>query len=309
MSYSSKIKADLSKIVGEKRCCQRAELSALVRTSGSITLSGFHQLNIVIRTENSSVARHIFALIKKLYGVSAEVTVKKNTGLKKSNTYESTIRDAKEILMDLGIITEQTGLLGINNQVPTEFALSECCKRAYVRGTFMGAGSVSDPEKQYHMEFIAHNAEFAESFTALLSDFDIESKVLERKNNYIVYIKESEKIIDILNIIGAHKFLLNFENVRIIKEMKNNVNRIVNCETANINKTLDASYAQVTNIRKIQEAIGLSGLDDSLKEIASLRIENPELSLKELGELLDPPLSKSGVNHRLKKLEKIAEKL
>lgn len=185
----------------------------------------------------------------------------------------------------------------------------EDIKRAYIRGAFIGGGSISNPEKTYHLEFVTHSEEYAKDLSNLINTFSLNSKVIQRKNSFIVYIKEGEQIVDLLNVIGAHSSLLEIENIRIMKEMRNNVNRLVNCETANLSKTVNAAVRQVESIKLIQSQIGLQRLPDNLREIAELRLNYPDESLKELGEMLDPPVGKSGINHRLRKIEKIAEEL
>lgn len=309
MSFSSTIKTNLSRITHDRRCCQRAELSALIRTSGSISLRGFSGTDLTIRTENAAVARLVFTLFKKIYALHTELIIKKGSGVKRGNIYEIFIENAQEILADLGIILISDGLFEINRSVPEALVENDCCPRAYIRGAFLGAGSVSDPEKTYHLEFNLHSYQYALSFQELVNRYDLNAKVIQRKSNHIVYLKESEKIVDLLNVIGAHHSLLEFENVRIIKGMRNSVNRLVNCETANLNKTVDAAVRQVEVIRALDEYLGLEQLPDSLKQIALIRLENEDLSLKEIGEMLDPPIGKSGVNHRFKKMEKMLEEL
>lgn len=310
MSFSSKMKNNLSRIKFEDKCCQKAELSALIRVSGTIQFKGLKKFKLTIMTENAAIARHIFTLFKKTFNIQTEVLVRKNKTLKKTNSYMIVIENAFDILMALEIIGEVDGMLGINHGMPDTIVEKECCKRAYLRGIFMGGGSVSDPEKSYHLELTLHNNKYGEALSAfLLASYDLETKFIVRKNNYILYFKDGDQIVDFLNIIGAHTALLNFENVRIVKQMRNNVNRLVNCETANLNKTVDAAFRQVRDIELIRERRGLESLPDNLREIAELRLENPDMSLRELGEELYPPVGKSGVNHRLRKLEAIAESI
>lgn len=182
-----------------------------------------------------------------------------------------------------------------------------CCKRAFLRGAFLAGGSVSDPEKTYHLEIAAHYRDFASLIRTIINTYALHSKVIRRKGSMVVYLKEGENIVDFLNIIGAHRALLTLENIRILKEMRNNVNRLVNCETANLDKTVNASVRQISNIKYIQQHIGLETLPENLKEIAVMRLKHTDASLRELGDMLNPPLGKSGVNHRLRKLEKIAD--
>ncbi len=309
MSFSSKTKNELTRMIGEDKCCQIAELSALIKVSGTLSLSGFKRIDLTIITENPAIARRVFSLLKKVFGISSEIHVKQNKNLKKTNTYLIQIPDATDLLNQLGIIETESDLLGIRDGVAEYIVKKECCIRAYLRGAFLGGGSISDPEKGYHAELVTHQRGFAEALVSLLSTYDVLGKIIERKNQYVVYLKEGDQIVDLLNIIGAHNTLLEFENVRIIKQMRNEVNRIVNCETANMNKTIDASFHQVADIRYIMDSVGLNFLSENLRELAELRLENTEISLKEIGELLEPPVGKSGVNHRFRKIEQIATEL
>ncbi len=183
-----------------------------------------------------------------------------------------------------------------------------CCKRAFLRGAFLVCGTMSDPAKSYHLEFVLHDESKTALLLKVLNAFELDAKVTHRKNNSVVYIKESEKIVDMLNIIGAHKILLELENLRIIKEMRGNVNRQVNCETANITKTVNACARQLDAIRRLEHTAGLSSLPPHLEEIARIRLNQPDISLSELGRLCTPPLGKSGVNHRLNKIIEIADR-
>lgn len=308
MSFSSKMKNNLSRIKFEDKCCQKAELSALIRVSGTIQFKGLKKFKLTIMTENAAIARHIFTLFKKTFNIHTEVQVRKNRTLKKTNSYMIVIEEAFAILEGLEIIGEVNGMLGINHGMPDNIVQKECCKRAYLRGIFMGGGSVSDPEKSYHLELTLHNNQYGEALSQFIFDhYQLESKHIVRKNNYVIYFKDGDQIVDFLNIIGAHSALLNFENVRIVKQMRNNVNRLVNCETANLNKVVDAAIRQVKDIELIQSKRGLDSLPDNLRAVAELRLENPDMSLKELGEALEPPVGKSGVNHRLRKIEAIAD--
>ena len=186
---------------------------------------------------------------------------------------------------------------------------NECCARAYIRGAFLEGGYVNDPENSYHLEIIQHNIKNAEFLVRIFEVFGLNFRILKKKEKIYIYIKDAESISTVINIIGAHKALLNFENIRALHEMRNNINRVVNCETANLSKTLDASVRQVKIITEIAEKVGLSALPKDLQEIAEARLTNPDMSLKELGESLENKLGKSGVNHRLKKIEEFHEKI
>ena len=238
--------------------------------------------------------------------------VKKSNSLKKNNIYMVVITEemgVRGLLSDTGILKEIDGIMSLDYRIETHIFKEDDTKKAYIRGAFIGGGSISNPEKTYHLEFVTHSEEYAKDLSNLINTFSLNSKVIQRKNSFIVYIKEGEQIVDLLNVIGAHSSLLEIENIRIMKEMRNNVNRLVNCETANLSKTVNAAVRQVESIKLIQTQIGLQRLPENLREIAELRLNYPDESLKELGEMLDPPVGKSGINHRLRKIEKIAEEL
>jgi DNA-binding protein WhiA len=282
-----------------------------MKVGGTIGFSG-KGLSFRITTENPASARLIFTLLKKQFNIHSKLMVKKSNSLKKNNIYMVVIDEemgVRGLLQETGILTEVEGVMGLDYGIHDEMVKTEGERRAYVRGAFLGGGSISNPEKTYHLEFVTHSEEYALELCKLINSFGLNSKVIQRKNSFIIYIKEGEQIVDLLNIIGAHSALMELENIRIIKEMRNNVNRLVNCETANLSKTVNASVRQVESIKLIQSQIGLQRLPKNLREIAELRLNYPDESLKELGEMLDPLIGKSGVNHRLRKIEKIAEEL
>ncbi len=313
MSFSSKTKNKLSKLVVKNNCCLVSELTALIQTSGTIQITGQHRLNLKVTTENASIARRLFMLLKAVLHINTEVMVRKNIRLKKNNSYVLLVTSqmgAGKLLERIGILKfSSSGTYNLNYRINAGITRRNCCKRAYIRGAFLGCGSISDPEKTYHMEFVTTNEEYANSLKDLINHFGLTSKITVRKSNFVIYLKEGEQIVDLLNIIGAHSALLYLENIRIYKEMRNNVNRIVNCETANLSKTVNAAVRQIRNIEYIRDTIGLEKLPNNLKEIARLRLSHSEASFKELGEMLSPPIGKSGVNHRLRKLDAIAEGL
>ncbi len=309
MSFSSKSKNEVVHIRSEGPCCNRAQLSGIIRVCGMIELGGLNTLNLRVTTENPAVARLVFILLKKLFKYQGKLTMRENKNLNKHHSYELLVKGSNEMLSELGILNLELGSMVLNDGLPLGLIEKPCCKRAYLRGVYLGSGSLSAPNKSYHLEIITHNEAYAEALAAFINTtFELGAKYTARKKNFIVYIKESEKIVDFLNIIGAHQTLLEYENVRIIKQMRNNVNRVVNCETANLNKTVNASYEQIFAIETLDRAIGLSALPERLREIAELRLDNPEATLVELGELLIPPIGKSGVNHRLKKIVEMASK-
>ncbi len=306
MSFSSKTKNELARRTSDSKCCQMAELSALVRVSGTIQLRGLGKTDLLITTENAAIGRMIFVLFKRSMRIHTDLEVVKNNVLRKNNSYQIKIMDATDILKRLEIMVEKDDSIVINNGLPKKLIEDECCKRAYIRGVFLGGGSLSDPEKSYHLELITHREDYANELKDLINSYELYARVIARKKNFIVYLKEGDQIVDLLNIIGAHSALMAFENVRIVKSMRNNINRLVNCETANLSKMVNAAVKQKKHIEIIDQYAGLDSLPDALKEIAMIRLSNTDVSLKELGEMLDPPIGKSGVNHRMKKIEKIA---
>ncbi|WP_096436937.1 DNA-binding protein WhiA [Alteribacter populi] len=307
MSFASVTKKELTQLEVDQ-CCKKAELAALIRMNGSLSF-GNKQFILDIQTENAAIARRIYSLIKDLFSIHVELLVRKKMRLKKNNVYVVRISNqAKRLLEDLKIID---GVFSFTRDISPELIETDCCKRAYLRGAFLAGGSVNHPEtSSYHLEIFSLYEEHNDSLRKLMNHFHLNAKMLERKKGFILYLKEGERISDFLNIIGAHQALLRFEDVRIMKDMRNSVNRLVNCETANLNKTVGAAMRQVENIRFIQEEVGLESLPDKLREIAELRVKHQDVTLKELGEMVESgKVSKSGVNHRLRKIDEFANKI
>lgn len=307
VSFASETKKELTNLE-MKECCEKAELSALLRMNGSLSFSN-RRLSIDIQTENAAIARRIYTLLKKGYDVTVELLVRKKMRLKKNNVYiVRLVEKSREILADLRIVRDDFSLI---RNISPELIEKKCCKRSYLRGAFLAGGSVNNPEtSSYHLEIFSLYKEHNDAICELMNGFDLNSKTLERRKGYITYLKEAEKITEFLNIIGAHNALLRFEDIRIVRDMRNSVNRLVNCETANLNKTIGAALRQIENIRYIDETVGLDILPDKLREIAQLRRDYQDVTLKELGEMVSGgKISKSGINHRLRKIDDIAEKL
>ena len=285
VSFSSLVKNELFEIYSPKHCAA-AEIAAIAGICGITAGSG-----IGIRTENAAVARKFFYLIKKSLKINADVSVRSNRLLNKNRVYCIQASVIEQIHM-IGEVTDR-----------------ECCKRAYIRGAFLAGGSLSDPSKSYHLEIVNTNRQKSEDLTAIINSFGLNARIIERKGHYIVYLKEGENIVDLLNIMGAHLSLMNMENLRIVKDMRNSVNRQVNCEMSNLSKTVQASIKQINDINTIDHIKGLGYLDDHLKAVAEIRLMYEEASLKEIGAMLSPPVGKSGVNHRLRRISEIAENL
>lgn len=311
MSFSSEVKDELSRQFPGARHCQISELAAIFSLCGSIMISADNSYALKVVTENVIVARKFYKLLKLAFDVEAEIAIAPNNRLNKSNAYTVIIRkneSALRILQAFRIVKDDGEILEevIVGNLITQQA---CCKRAFIRGAFLSAGSISDPNKFYHLEIVCNTENKALQLKNMINSFELESKVVPRKKNYVVYIKEGTQIVEMLNVMEAHVALMNLENVRILKEMRNSVNRRVNCETANSNKTVVAAVKQIKDIEYIRDTVGLESLSEGLSEVARVRLENPDVPLKDLGALLSVPVGKSGVNHRLKKISEIAESL
>ncbi|MBO8464228.1 MAG: DNA-binding protein WhiA [Firmicutes bacterium] len=312
MSFSSEVKEEIARIISPARHCQIAEIAAIISLCGRVQISEFDTYKLLIQTENAGVARKYYSLLKKAFQITASIIIKRNLYLKKSHTYLVKIDDHEQAVKVLQAIKlmDPYGQIQEEFSQITHFVLQrDCCKRAFIRGAFLASGSISDPEKNYHFEIVCTNEEKAKQLQEIMNTFHLDAKIVLRKKYYVVYIKEGARLVDILNVMEAHVALMKLENVRILKDMRNSVNRRVNCETANINKTVSAAMKQVEDIKYIQDTIGFSELSEGLAEIAKLRLSQPEATLKELGSMLNPPVGKSGVNHRLRKLSNIADDL
>lgn len=284
MSFSSEVKEELAKHLGKSRHCQIAELAALVAFESEAYEAG---------TENRMLREKYNLLVHRLFNIEES----------------HSIEDKKRIFSAIKMWNDRTEEPEPTETVNGLLVQQNCCKRAFVRGAFLAGGSISDPNKSYHFEIVCRTKEQAGQLRDIINSFDMDAKIVERKKYQVVYLKEGAQIVDILNIMEAHVALMNLENVRILKEMRNSVNRKVNCETANISKTVNAAVQQLRDIEYIKETAGLSSLPDNLREMALLRLEYPDAPLKELGTYLNPPVGKSGVNHRLRKISEIAEGL
>lgn len=286
MSFSSEVKNELAKRISPARHCQIAELAAIMNFCGQYGRDQKGDFTIGFQTENETVVRKGFTLLKKTYNI--------DTGSLLSE------EEVCGLLRKLGSPEEPVSRLLVKNA---------CCKRAFLRGAFLSTGSMSDPAKGYHLEFACTDPRKAEQLREMIEFFGIESKVILRKKYYVVYLKEGAGIVDLLNVFEAPVSLMNLENLRILKEMRNSVNRRVNCETANIAKTVNAAARQVEDIELLRSHGGFQELPEPLREMAEIRLEYPHAPLKELGEFFNPPIGKSGVNHRLRRLSRLAEEI
>jgi len=312
MSFSANVKNELASVEVIDECCLKSELSALLRTNGHIKKYENQQYYIYFITENPAIARRIFKLLKSLYNRNVEVSVRRSQKLKKNMKYTVFTDDkltVDRIIEDTDLLEKIGFRMQVSKKLPMHLLDNRCCKRAFLRGAFLGGGSMIDPEKTYHLEILMKGLYRTKDLIELLKYFDLEVKMVRRKEYYMIYIKESELVVDFLNIIGAHKALLELENIRALKGIRNDVNRIVNCETANLNKIVETSVRQVREIELIERELGLEELPKGLREVAIARLENPEIGMKDLGQILSKPIGKSGVNHRFRKITAIANEL
>lgn len=310
MSFSGEVKEELSKHINTSRHCQIAELAAILCFLGGVEEKNGN-FRLFLQSENEAVLRKCFTLLKKTFNIDTDIV---NANLLKDDKAHGEI----DVLTDKESIAKVLQAVKMYGEGAIQKAREEgvnpliiknaCCKRAFLRGVFLCIGSMSDPEKSYHLEFVCSHERMAQQLKNLIQGFELEAKIVIRKKYYVVYLKEGMGIVDLLNIMEAHVSLMNFENLRIVKEMRNSINRKVNCETANITKTVNASSKQIEDILLIREHYGFQNLQDNLRETAEIRLEYPDATLKELGQILNPPVGKSGMNHRLRKLSELADK-
>ena len=306
MSYASEVKKELTTLevhFGNAK----AELMALIRMNGSLGLSN-HRFILNVQTENPATARRIYSLLKQFYDVESELLVRRKMKLKKNNLYIVRLNKGSDyVLKDLDILDG----FQLKETVPLDFLDDDAKVRSYLRGAFLATGSVNNPEtSSYHLEIYSLYEDHNQTICEMMNRYGLNARTAKRRSGYITYLKEAEKIADFLSLIGATSSMLKFEDVRIMRDMRNSVNRIVNCENANFNKVADAANRQIESIKYLDKKIGLNNLPVKLQEIAIARMAHPEVSLKELGELVPGgPISKSGVNRRLRKIMEQAEKM
>ena len=306
MSFSNNMKSDLCRITTERSCCRISELGAMIRVNGTSITEKSGEKIFKLTTENVNVAKRMYSLIRYCFDLQPRIVIRKSKKLKEHNIflltiYKSTFKN--NVFNDVINFNSDFKLSNYNKTL----LKTTCCKKAFLRGIFLAVGSITNPNNCYHLELVIKEHNLANYIKEILNKFNLNGKITTRKNNYLIYIKEVDQISIFLNIIGAHKALLDLENIRILKEMRNSVNRIVNCETANLIKIVDASVRHINNIKYLKEINELDKLPRPLYELARLRLEHPDSSLKELGTMLDPPVGKSGVNHRFNKIDEIVD--
>lgn len=288
MSFSTDVKEELEAVIPGSRHCQLAEFAAIIHFGCQIRKGEDGEEEIVIASENPFITRKYFTLLKKTFII--------NTGIRK-------------IFQAIKILDEKGQAHSLAEEVDPILLKNSCCRRAFLRGAFLCVGSMSNPSKSYHLEFVCEHEAWALQIQQVIASFQIEAKIIKRKKYYVVYLKEGTSIVDLLNVMGAHRALMQMESLRVEKEVRNSVNRQVNCEAANITKTVNAANKQIEDIEYLKKHYGLLNLPEGLRQMAEVRLEHPDSSLLELGEYLNPPVGKSGVNHRLRKLGELAERL
>lgn len=310
MTFAAEARAEIAHAPLDQVCCARAELAAALLSSSGISIHGKGVYRLALSSSEATVVRRYFSLVKKFFGVTCEIRVSRTDRLNGQTRYQLAFPDesAKALLHEARLLDE-TALFGVGMRPDPALFKFSCCRTAYLRAAFLFCGTISNPEKSYHIEFAAPSEQFAQSIMETLRYFEIHAKNTCRKAKEVVYLKGSEGVADVLTLLGAHASVLEFENVRIAKELRGNINRQVNCDNSNINRAMMSAERQIEDIRFIDSELGLDRLPETLKSVAEARLGNPEISLAGLGELLDPPLGKSGVNARLRRIADIAEKL
>ncbi len=311
MSFSTEVKNNLARIIPETKEQQISELSGIIRMGGNIRFVGNGLLSFVITIENPAVSRKIIRIIKTNFHTDVQIRVNRNENLRK-RFYTLEIPDknkANDILVKTGILEKEENWFRLTSKISEHILQSEKNTKAYIRGAFIGGGSIADPDKFYHLEFVTGDDEFSEYFKELLNSQNLSANVTKRKNNNVIYIKDSNQISALLSLMGDFENTFLIENIKLTKQIRNKVNRLVNCETANLDRTVSSAAKQIESIEYIEKTVGFSKLPEDLREVAVLRQDNPYASLKELSELSQSPLGRSVINYRLKKIQKFAEKL
>lgn len=310
MSFANDAKVEIARVDIDQICCARSELAAALLASGGIAFHGRGRYSLSVTASDATIVRRYFTLIKRFFGVTGELRVTRTEQLSGMTRYQLVLPEesAMKLLDETGLL-DPDGLFGLRQRPEDSIFKYSCCRIAFLRAAFLFCGTMSNPEQAYHLEFAAPNEEFAACVMEMLTFFEICAKNSCRRAKEVVYLKGSEYISDILSLLGAHGSVLEMENVRIAKELRNHVNRQMNCDSSNINRAVLSAEKQIRDIEYIETEIGLEALPATLRDVALARKANPETTLSGIGELLVPPIGKSGVNSRLRKLAQIADKL
>jgi DNA-binding protein WhiA len=310
-SFTSNVKNEIAHAGNKNACCSAAEIAGFIRACGAVTLSGKSGMGLKLVTENAAVARRYKSLLEAEYGVSIRLMVGEATAGRRSHVYELSVLPGKRadtLLAAAGIITMDGAKRYLSTGFKGSVMRRKCCRKACLKGLFMGAGTVNDPEKGYNLEIVLASESTAAAARKLINSFtDIHARVRQRRGSYVVYLKHSEQIKDVLTIIGAHAQLLRYENVRVIKDIKARANRVNNCDTANMEKALGAAARQLEAIKEIERNDSLDALPGELIDTALTRIFHPDASLAEIGQLLNPQIGKAAVSARFKRIESFSK--
>ncbi len=303
MSFTADVKEELSRVEPVCSHCERATLAALVHLEGSLRLTGQGRMSLEVDTDSPSVARLMVKLLHAIYGLRTELTVRRSV-LHKTPNYLISVpmqRDLPDALRDLGVLSDA----GLDAGIDPALVAKRCCRAAYLRGAFLASGFIASPKGDFHFEITVQNEHLAQDLSALMDEAGLHANIMQRRSNYIVYMKSGSSISEFLALVGAHQSALAMENVRVIKSVRNDVNRRVNAELANQQKASDASIEQIMAIRRVVDKVGMDNLPPALQEFIRLRVAHPDATLKELGQYADPPLSKSAVYHRVRRIEEL----
>ena len=310
MAYTADVKSELMQSPLQKDCCVVAELTALLLLSGSISLCGLGKYRLTFGSENAAVVRYCFTQLKRAFALAPEIRAVRSNQRGEHIRYQLQMEgeEAAGLLGRLGLLDPKQ-LLGIRMRPGRAILSRECCRKAYLRGAFLTCGWISQPEKAYHFEFAAPDEEQAKTLQELIARWDVQAKISPRKSQQIVYVKKSEDVETLLGVLGASSALLTFENVRIMKSLRNDLNRQMICDDFNTDKTVRAAAQQLDDIAVIEKYLGLGKLPASLRQVAEARVNSPDATLSQLGELMDPPAAKSAVNKRIRRLGELAQKI
>lgn len=313
MSFASNARAEMARALCSDACCAKAELAAALLASGGIAYrfgGGGARYALSITTAEAAVVRHYFQLLKRHFGVIAQIRTLRSNSLSGMTRYQLVIpEENSEALLEKIGLHDPDALFGVRAVPMGEYLKFSCCKKNFVKSAFMVCGGIANPEIEYHIEIAAPTEEFADIVVKNLNYYEIQAKKLYRKAKFVVYLKKCDDVCDMLTLMGANQSVLEMQNVRIRKDVSNKVNRQMNCDSSNINRVMEAALSQIEDIRYIEQEIGLEKLPPQLQEIAEARVNNAATSLAGLGEMLTPPIGKSGVNARLKRIGEIARKL
>ena len=309
MSFSSDVRLELAHVRLDKQCCMRSELAGMLLSSGNLLISG-GGVALALSSELAAIARHAYLLVRDSFGERCEIAVARREYPRVRNVYTLTLRGeaAERVLVECGAV-HRACVFALRNGLPERLLGKQCCQRAFMRGAFLGCGSVADPASKYHLEFAAGRESFAQAFSAFLGRLGLNARTVRRKSAHVVYIKGCEQIIELLGLMGAHEGLLKMESARVVKEVRNRANRAANCDNANLDKAIDAGVRQTEAIIWLEENLGLDRLTPALQQVARARLDNRDATLEALGALMEPPLGKSAINHRLRRIEELADRL